>query len=98
MKFNAKKFISLAFVLIFAFSCFSINAFAAEPQAAEAGNFFQEAICFLIGEDAFVDGNFNFEAILHLIYYKDSPLLRTFYDAVYVAFWDMLISIINLFV
>ncbi len=99
MKSSFKKCISLIFVLVFAFSCFSVTAFATDGETTtEALGFFEKIIVFLIGENAFVDGKFDFSSIPHVIYHKDSPLLMKIYDFFYEGFWSFLISILNLFV
>lgn len=99
MKSSFKKYASLFFVLVFALSCFSITAFATDGEAAaESGSFLQEIINFFLGENALVDGKFDFGSIPHVIYYKDSPLLMKIYDIFYEGFWNFLLSILRLFV
>ncbi|MBQ4338196.1 MAG: hypothetical protein IJC37_02110 [Clostridia bacterium] len=98
MKLSFKKVISLVLAMIITVSVFTLTVSAADAQAAQSESILMQIVSFLLGEEVFADGGFNFEALLHVLYYKDSPMMMKIYDAAYVAFWDMLISIINLFV
>ena len=99
MKSTVKKYVSLFFVLVFAFSCFSLTVFAEDAETStESLSFIEKIIVFFIGENAFVDGKFDFSSIPHVIYYKDSPMLMKIYDFFYEGFWNFLISVLNLFV
>lgn len=99
MKFSWKKLISLAFVVIFAVSCLTMTASAADTQApAGVDNAILQAVTFIFGEDAVVDGNIDMDKVLHVLYYKDSPLILKLLDIIYAVFWDVLLFIMNLFV
>lgn len=84
-------------VIIIAVSVFTLPVSAADVQAAQSESVLMQIVSFFLGEEVFADGGFSLEALLHVLYYNDSPMMKI-YDAVYVALWDMLISIINLFV
>ncbi len=98
MKLSFKKVISLMLAMIITASFFTLTVSAADAQAAQSDGILMQIVSFFLGEEVFADGGFNLEALLHVLYYKDSPMMMKIYDAVYVAFWDMLISVINLFV
>ena len=98
MKLSFKKVVSLMLVIIIAASVFTVTVSAADVQASQSESVLMQIVSFFLGKEVFADGGFNPEALLHVLYYKDSPMMMKIYDAVYVAFWDMLISIINLFV
>lgn len=83
----------LAFIMLFSLS---VTAFAADT--AQSGNFIQQILIFLLGENAFVDGSFNIGSIFHALFYKDTPAMYAILDPIYEGFWDFIISIINLFV
>ncbi|MBQ3149836.1 MAG: hypothetical protein IJB86_01170 [Clostridia bacterium] len=98
MKSSFKKYLSIFFVLLLAFSCFTVVSFAADGETAtESVSTIQKILTFLFGENAYADGSFDFSSIFHTIVYKDSPIFMKIYDIFYYSFWDALIGILNLF-
>lgn len=95
MKKSYRKLLSLLLASAAVMSL-GITAFAADT--AQPDGFVQQVLVFFLGENAFVDGGFNFGSVFHALFYKDTPAMYAILDPIYEGFWNFIISIINLFV
>ena len=59
-------------------------------------DFLNDAITFLLGENALADGWVGLGDIFNALYWKDTPAIMSVLDVIYDGFWDFFISFLNL--